>query len=312
MSGNGFAAIAGCELFAEIHGTAATERHEAGVHFCGNRPGMGSRLEIGGPDTPVWTALGEMFDSNWAAEQSRIRLDVQNQPANTVGGNRDTLDFALYYAMQSNFTSNGLQNNWNNVVNASESCVLGNCQLRDCNPNYADCDDERFQAVKPLLWLWYSFDRSPAGGQNVWLGVELRRLLATYIFKRCGENFKAFQNVEFSFGYSMEVGDNVVVHRNVLLDKLRHHVLFEAAKVVVQNIQGHLRGIEMKVILRRELQHAYVYDRVFVAGESDEANLARFARIEQRFEWAAGGKEAVGIFQAYVFVVLHQIDVVGL
>jgi acetyltransferase-like isoleucine patch superfamily enzyme len=72
--------------------------------------------------------------------------------------------------------------------------------------------------VKPLLWLWYSFDRSPLGGQNVWLGVELRRALAQHIFKRCGENFKAFQHVEFSFGYNMEVGDNVVVHRHVLLD----------------------------------------------------------------------------------------------
>ena len=83
---------------------------------------------------------------------------------------------------------------------------------------YADCDDARFQHVKPLLWLWYSFDRTTLGGQNVWLGVQLRRLLAQHIFKRCGENFKAFQLVEFSFGYNMEVGDNVVVHRNVLLD----------------------------------------------------------------------------------------------
>jgi acetyltransferase-like isoleucine patch superfamily enzyme len=83
---------------------------------------------------------------------------------------------------------------------------------------YADCQQERFQKVKPLLWLWYSFDRTAAGGQNVWLGVELRRVLAKYIFKRVGENFKCFQNVEFSFGYNMEVGDNCVVHRHVLLD----------------------------------------------------------------------------------------------
>jgi acetyltransferase-like isoleucine patch superfamily enzyme len=83
---------------------------------------------------------------------------------------------------------------------------------------YGECDDARFQRVKPLLWLWYSFDRSPLGGQDVWLGVELRRILAKHIFKRCGENFKAFQHVEFSFGYNMEVGDNVVVHRHVLLD----------------------------------------------------------------------------------------------
>ncbi|HWZ58534.1 MAG TPA: acyltransferase [Gemmatimonadaceae bacterium] len=83
---------------------------------------------------------------------------------------------------------------------------------------YSDCDDARFQPVKPLLWLWYSFDRTPVGGQNVELGVHLRRLLAQYIFKRVGENFKAFQHVEFSFGYNLEVGDNVVIHRHVLLD----------------------------------------------------------------------------------------------
>src|SRR6185436_15412827 len=73
---------------------------------------------------------------------------------------------------------------------------------------YAECDVEKFQRVKPLLWLWYSFDRLPIGGQNVDLGVKLRRLLAPYIFKRVGEKFKAFQHVEFSFGYNIEAGDN--------------------------------------------------------------------------------------------------------
>ena len=83
---------------------------------------------------------------------------------------------------------------------------------------YGECDDARFQPVKPLLWLWYSFDRTALGGQNVGLGVRLRRVLAERIFKRCGEKFKAFQHVEFTFGYNMDVGDNVVVHRHVLLD----------------------------------------------------------------------------------------------
>jgi acetyltransferase-like isoleucine patch superfamily enzyme len=83
---------------------------------------------------------------------------------------------------------------------------------------YAEVDVEKFARVKPLLWLWYSFDRSPAGGQNVDLGVRLRRLLAPRIFARCGRNFKCFQQVEFSFGYNLEVGDDVVVHRHVLLD----------------------------------------------------------------------------------------------
>jgi len=116
--------------------------------------------------------------------------------------------------------------NWDTAVADERVPVATRLALSSMDPcnitlepeYYADCDQERFQRVKPLLWLWYSFDRTPVGGQNVWLGVELRRLLARHIFKRCGENFKAFHNVEFSFGYNMEVGDNVVVHRNVLLD----------------------------------------------------------------------------------------------
>ena len=83
---------------------------------------------------------------------------------------------------------------------------------------YAEVDAEKFARVKPLLWLWYSFDRTAAGAQNVDLGVKLRRLLAPRIFARCGRNFKCFQQVEFSFGYNLEVGDDCVVHRHVLLD----------------------------------------------------------------------------------------------
>ena len=116
--------------------------------------------------------------------------------------------------------------NWETAVNDAKLPAATRLALASCDPRnitlepeyYGDCDNEKFQRVKPLLWLWYSFDRSVLGGQNVWLGVLLRRTLAQHIFKKCGENFKCFQNTEFSFGYSMEVGDNVVVHRNVLLD----------------------------------------------------------------------------------------------
>jgi len=83
---------------------------------------------------------------------------------------------------------------------------------------YADVDPVRYARVKPLLWLWQSFDRSPLGGGNVHLGTRFRRLLAPHIFARCGRNFKCFQFVEFSFGYNLEVGDDCVVHRHVLLD----------------------------------------------------------------------------------------------
>jgi galactoside O-acetyltransferase len=109
---------------------------------------------------------------------------------------------------------------------------------------YADCDELRFQRVKPLLWLWYSFDRTAAGGQNVDLGVRLRRILAPHIFRRCGENFKAFQHVEFSFGYNLEVGDNVVIHRHVLLDDRGGIVLGNDVSVSdYANIYSHTHSI---------------------------------------------------------------------
>jgi len=83
---------------------------------------------------------------------------------------------------------------------------------------YSDVDAERYARVKPLHWLWQSFDRSPLGGGNVHLGVGFRRMLAPHLFARVGRKFKCFQHVEFSYGYNLEVGDDCVVHRHVLLD----------------------------------------------------------------------------------------------
>jgi acetyltransferase-like isoleucine patch superfamily enzyme len=109
---------------------------------------------------------------------------------------------------------------------------------------YAECDDEKFQRVKPLLWLWYSFDRSAMAAQNVDVAIRFRRILAPLIFKRCGKNFKAFQNVEFSFGYNMEVGDDVVIHRHVLLDDRGGLVLGNRVSVSdYANIYSHTHSI---------------------------------------------------------------------
>jgi acetyltransferase-like isoleucine patch superfamily enzyme len=109
---------------------------------------------------------------------------------------------------------------------------------------YNEVDAEKFSRVKPLLWLWYSFDRSPAGGQNVDLGVKLRRLLALRIFARCGKNFKCFQHVEFSFGYNMDVGDDVVIHRHVLLDDRGGLTLGDRVSVSdYANIYSHTHSI---------------------------------------------------------------------
>jgi acetyltransferase-like isoleucine patch superfamily enzyme len=82
---------------------------------------------------------------------------------------------------------------------------------------YQEIDLEKYAPRKPLLWLWEMFDRS-ALGENVELGIHFRRLLARHVFASCGKNFKAFTHVRVSVGYNLNVGDNVVIHRHVLLD----------------------------------------------------------------------------------------------
>ena len=130
---------------------------------------------------------------------------------------------------------------------------------------YAECDDAKFQRVKPLLWLWYSFDRTVLGGQNVDVGVRLRRLLAPHIFKRVGANFKCFQFVEFSFGYNLDVGDDVVVHRHVLLDDRGGIVLGNRVSISdYANIYSHTHSIvdqrdvtDLETVLEEDVRITY-------------------------------------------------------
>lgn len=82
---------------------------------------------------------------------------------------------------------------------------------------YAEVDPPRFDRNKPLLWLWIMYDRSPLG-HNDHLGFLFRKMLATKIFRRCGDNVKFFRNVEFSFGYNISCGSNVVFHRETFVD----------------------------------------------------------------------------------------------
>ena len=118
---------------------------------------------------------------------------------------------------------------------------------------YAEVDVAKFARVKPLLWLWYCFDRSSLGGQNVHLGIRFRRLLAPRVFARCGRNFKCFQHVEFSFGYNLEVGDDVVVHRHVLLDDRGGLTLGDRVSISdYANIYSHTHSI----VEQREVTNA--------------------------------------------------------
>jgi len=129
---------------------------------------------------------------------------------------RDTL-FGLWYPGLSDYDA---------LVEDPATPASGRASLLALDPRnvtlepeyYADVDPDRYARVKPLHWLWQSFDRGPLGAGNVHLGVRFRRILAKHLFARVGKNFKCFQFVEFSYGYNMEVGDDCVIHRHVLLD----------------------------------------------------------------------------------------------
>ncbi len=108
---------------------------------------------------------------------------------------------------------------------------------------YADIDTALYAPVKPLIWLWEMFDKSPLG-ENVELGVRFRRILARRIFKRCGANFKCFHFVKLTFGYNLDVGDGVTVHRHVLLDDRGGIVLGNRVSIAdFANIYSHTHDI---------------------------------------------------------------------
>ena len=77
-----------------------------------------NRVLLNGQQQQIF-GYSEVYDSDQNLIQSYIRKDINPATPNVVGGNRDALDFPLFFAMQQNLSSNGIQNDWNNVVNAS-------------------------------------------------------------------------------------------------------------------------------------------------------------------------------------------------
>jgi alpha-amylase len=76
------------------------------------------RTALNGSQEQIFS-FGEVFDGNKSFIQQFIRKDINPADPGTIGGNRDALDFPLYFALDNNLTGNGFQNDWNSVVGAS-------------------------------------------------------------------------------------------------------------------------------------------------------------------------------------------------
>ena len=68
-----------------------------------------------------------------------------------------------------------------------------------------------------LHFLWDALDKTPMAAV-VNFAIPLRRIIAKRLFKSCGKNFIAEENVRFNFGHNIEVGDDVFFNRGVFLD----------------------------------------------------------------------------------------------
>jgi len=167
------------------------------------------------------------------------KLDNGKEDRNIIC--RDTL-VELYFGKNSNYEE---------ILNDTKCSLASKTLIASFDPRnitlepeyYSNLDSEKFYKVKPLIWLWTMFDRSPVG-RNCFLGFPFRRILAKRIFKKCGENLKVFHDVEISFGYNISVGNNVVIHRNVLLDDRGELIIEDNASISdYVNIYSHSHSI---------------------------------------------------------------------
>ena len=78
----------------------------------------------------------------------------------------------------------------------------------------------------------------------------------------------------------------------------------------VHDVDRHLHRVEVEVVFLRDLEHAQVDERVLVAGEADEAELALLPGVEEGFHRAVLLEDAVRVFHADDLVVLDEVEMI--
>src|ERR1700719_2646613 len=101
-------------------------------------------------------------------------------------------------------------------------------------------------------------------------------------------------------------------HADLLAHENRQNVLPETTEVCVQHVERHLHRVETEAMRRGHLEHPQVHERVLVTSEANEADLACLPRCGEGLLCSAFGKNAVRVFHPKNFVVLNQIDDIGL
>ncbi|MBC2581998.1 acyltransferase [Clostridium sp. DJ247] len=85
-----------------------------------------------------------------------------------------------------------------------------------------------------LHFLWDVLDKSPMC-LVANFAIPFRRILAKKLFKSCGENFIAEENVRFNIPDNIEIGDNVFLNRGTFIDS-KGGVLLGNSVVITEGV----------------------------------------------------------------------------
>jgi glycosidase len=133
------------------------------------------RLQHDGSIKPVFM-FSEVLDGNKGFVQSFIRKNLPNptaiDPSNTtVGGNRDALDFPLFFAMRDNLSGNGFQNNWHAIRNASQDTQDDGLRNGSQGVAFVDSHDNLGGGFPYLYKVAYAYTLMRPGNALVYLNA---------------------------------------------------------------------------------------------------------------------------------------------
>lgn len=83
--------------------------------------------------------------------------------------------------------------------------------------HWAEQELTRLQETKCLRYLWECFDLSPLSN-NIAFALPFRQVLANHMFAEAGDGLRLFGGIKIQCGHNIHIGDNSVVHNDVLLD----------------------------------------------------------------------------------------------
>ncbi len=127
-------------------------------------------------------SYSEVYDADPAVLHPHVKKDINPNDPGRIGGNRDTLDFKLYFALKENL-EHGTQPGWDNW----ESTRGAWYQIKDA-----------------------ALDTSPAGGQ----GDTLHNGNAGVTFVQSHDVYKPYQLENVAYAYTLMMPGNTVVYFN--------------------------------------------------------------------------------------------------